>query len=316
MKSRTNIWARSWVALVVSAVVWCVGIRTASADSWGLTDWAPQSAACQLWPSGNIINVHTWTDGSISWNYATGLYPAANWIGGPGSATSAPSCVSLGDDMAYIFIRGDNKGLWVRTTAAGSYWQHLGGILSSAPSAAGYLPGRIEIFMDGTDHAVWRARLDTTQMRVVLWESLGGYATSAPAAVMPSRGEIHVFMRTTDNTLRWATWMDSWGAWSTWDPLDGTVSGQPVVASEGNGQMVLAVVRYDGNMWYRRWTFPTTWTPWTRDPSANQPGAFKVDSLGITRIDGSTYEVFGYTANPVKYAWLGSYSSFSTYLRF
>jgi hypothetical protein len=300
----------------MSAVVWCVGIRSARADNWGLTSWSAQGAACQLWPSGRIINVHTAPDGSIYWNYATGLYADTYTLGGPGSATSSPSCVSLGGDIAYVFIRGDNNGLWVRTTAPGQYWQYLGGLLTSAPSAAGYLPGRIEIFMRGTDNAIWHFRLDTNQMRVVAVESLGGYATSAPAAVMPSRGEIHVFMRTSDNTLRWATWEDSWGAWSTWDPLDGTITGQPVVASEGNDHIVVAAVRYDGNMWYRRWTFPTTWTPWTRDPSTSQPGAFLPNSLGITRIDDSTYEVYGMTVNPVYYPWLGNQRTFSTYLRF
>jgi hypothetical protein len=40
------------------------------------------------------------------------------------------------------------------------------------------------------------------------------------------------------------------------------------------------------------------------------------DSLGITRLSYNSYEVYGYTVNPVNYAWFGSFSDFSTSLTF
>ena len=90
-------------------------------------------------------------------------------------------------------------------------WESLGGVLSSGPDVCSWAAGRLDIFVRGTDDALWHKWYDNGWSD---WESLGGVLTSDPTAVSWSNGRIDVFVRGTDNAL-WHAWFD--GSWSLFD---------------------------------------------------------------------------------------------------
>jgi hypothetical protein len=73
---------------------------------------------------------------------------------------------------------------------------------------------RIDVFVRGTDNALWHKWWDGTswgQPKTERWESLGGVLTSGPGASSWAANRLDVFVRGTDNAL-WHKWWDghSW----------------------------------------------------------------------------------------------------------
>src|SRR5206468_3353111 len=90
----------------------------------------------------------------------------------------------------------------------------LGGSWTSSPSVASWGAGRMDVFIRGTDNALWHSFWTGTQWSP--FESLGGGLTSGPGVGSWGPGRIDVFVRGTDNQL----WHKFWaGAWSGWERL-------------------------------------------------------------------------------------------------
>jgi 3D (Asp-Asp-Asp) domain-containing protein len=77
--------------------------------------------------------------------------------------------------------------------------------MASRSTAVSWGSNRIDIFVKGTDNALWHKWWDGSRWGG--WESLGGVLTSAPGAVSWGSNRIDVFARGTDNAL-WHKW---WG---------------------------------------------------------------------------------------------------------
>jgi hypothetical protein len=77
-------------------------------------------------------------------------------------------------------------------------------VLTSGPAAASWASGRLDLFVRGTDNALWHKWYSGGWSN---WESLGGVLTSDPGAVSWGSDRIDVFVRGTDNQL-WHKW---WG---------------------------------------------------------------------------------------------------------
>jgi hypothetical protein len=82
-------------------------------------------------------------------------------------------------------------------------WESLGGILSSVPAVSSWAEGRLDVFVRGTDNALWHKWFDGSWYE---WESLGGVLTSGPGAVSWDPNRIDVFARAIDNSLVHKWW--------------------------------------------------------------------------------------------------------------
>src|SRR5947207_3158211 len=83
-------------------------------------------------------------------------------------------------------------------------WESLGGTLTSIPEAVSWGPNRLDIFVVGTDSALWHRWWDGSQWGG--WQSLGGILKSPPTAVSWGPNRIDVFAVGTDSAL----WHTGW----------------------------------------------------------------------------------------------------------
>ena len=133
-------------------------------------------------------------------------------------------------------------------------WESLGGILTSSPGVSSWGPGRLDVFVRGTDNALWHRAYQNGWGG---WESLGGILTSSPAAVSWGNGRIDVFVRGTDNAL-WHKWYQN--GWSGWESLGGILTSDPAVCSWGSGRLDVFVRGTDNALWGK--SYQGSWGGW------------------------------------------------------
>ena len=96
----------------------------------------------------------------------------------------------------------------------------VGGPVASAPAACAQDGNSLDVFVQGTDHALWYIHYQAGSGWSV-WKSLGGVLTSDPAAVSRGAGKIDVFVRGNDGAL-WSRYTTDGGAsWSIWYKIGG-----------------------------------------------------------------------------------------------
>ena len=89
----------------------------------------------------------------------------------------------------------------------------VGGPVASAPAVCTEDANNLDVFVQGTDHALWYRHYQSGS-GWSSWNSLSGGLTSDPAAVSRSAGKIDVFVRGGDNKL-WEMSYDNWlGQWT------------------------------------------------------------------------------------------------------
>ena len=166
-----------------------------------------------------------------------------------------------------------------RTTSGWSHWEGLGGVLTSDPDVSSWGPNRLDVFVRGTDNAMWHKWWDGSAWRG--WESLGGTQTSGPGAVSWGPNRIDCFVRGTDNAL-WHKWWDG-SRWRGWDSLGGVLTSDPTVCSWGSNRLDVFARGTDNALWHRWWD-GSAWRGWERlgGVLTSGPGAV---SWGPNRID-------------------------------
>jgi hypothetical protein len=122
-----------------------------------------------------------------------------------------------------------------------------GGTCTSGPSAVSWGPNRIDVFMRGTDSALWHKWFDGGWFG---WESLGGILTSAPAVCSWAAGRLDVFVLGTDSAL-WHQWHE--GGWSGWESLGGLLTSTPAAASWDTNRIDVIARGVDSGPWHKRW---------------------------------------------------------------
>ena len=155
-------------------------------------------------------------------------------------------------------------------------WESLGGVLTSAPAASSWAANRLDVFVRGTDNALWHKWWQNGWSG---WESLGGVLMSAPAAVSWGPNRIDIFVRGTDNAL-WHKWWNN--AWSGWESLGGVLTSAPAVASWAPNRLDVFVRGTDNALWHKWWN--NGWSGWESLGGVlmSAPGAV---SWGTDRID-------------------------------
>ncbi len=117
-------------------------------------------------------------------------------------------------DGLYLFVRGSDNALWYNYWT-GTTWTaatSLGGNLTSAPAATSPGTSAIDVFVQGTNGAVYEKTTTNNGATWSGWASLGGVlaAGSSPAATSPGSGQVDISVLGTGNVLWWKTTTSSW----------------------------------------------------------------------------------------------------------
>jgi len=157
-------------------------------------------------------------------------------------------------------------------------WTSLGGGLTSSPAASSWSAGRADVFVRGTDNALYHSTWNGSALSA--WSSLGGALTSGPAAVSWGPNRIDVFARGSNSALYHRVWA---GAWYGWESLGGALTSGPAVASWGTGRLDVFARGTDNGLWHRFWD-GQRWSSWeslggvlTSDPAAVSWGPNRID---------------------------------------
>jgi peptidoglycan/xylan/chitin deacetylase (PgdA/CDA1 family) len=136
------------------------------------------------------------------------------WTTLNGVLATGPAAITLATGRLDVYVAGSDHSVWRWTRSAGgsSWWEPLGGLTYSAPSAAPSPQGPdVWVFARGLDNGLWlNAGVGGAGSG---WQPLGGVMIDAPGATGAS-GSVDVVVRGTDNAL-WSLWYRS-GAWSGW----------------------------------------------------------------------------------------------------
>jgi len=161
--------------------------------------------------SDNAVWYKYWT--GTTWTALTSL---------SGNVTSDPAATSPAAGYMDVFARGTDGALYEKTTTnngtSWSNWYPIGGQLASGTGAVADArgPNSLDVFVQGTDHALWYSHWDGTKWSAST--SLGGALTSSPAATSRSSSTIDVFVFGSDNGL----WRNTYnGGWSGWQSAGG-----------------------------------------------------------------------------------------------
>merc|ERR1712167_113824 len=118
-------------------------------------------------------------------------------------------------------------------------WNDLGGSFASGPHVVKNSRGQLEIYVRGTDKAIYRkVSKDKCGEEWSKWQCLGGKFSTPPEAILNSEGYIHVFARGIDRAV-WhlAQLKQSSGnvTWSDWTSMGGIVTSSPATMLDSEG---------------------------------------------------------------------------------
>jgi hypothetical protein len=170
----------------------------------------------------------------------------------------------------------------------------LGGGVTAAPAAASWAPGRIDVFVKGTDNALHHKWYQGGWSG---WEFLGGVLTSAPAAASWAPGRIDVAVRGTDNSA-WHTFYQA--GWHGFDPLGGVLASAPAMSTWGPGRLDVYVEGSNGGPsgpLYHQW-FAGAWSGWHNDG-----GQLTAAPAAVSWAPGRADVVVRGTDNAVWHTW-------------
>jgi hypothetical protein len=109
--------------------------------------------------------------------------------------------------------------------------QPLGGAGTSSPKAVSWGEGRIDLFVRGTDAALYHQWFNGSGWG--WWEPLGGPFASDPEAVSVGPNRLDVFLRDGFKMVRYLSWNNGWSAWKS----IGQVSSGVDAVARNNGQI-------------------------------------------------------------------------------
>ena len=162
--------------------------------------------------------------------------------------------------------------------------------------------GRLEVFVRGTDGALWHIWQTAPHAGPwSAWSSLGGGISSDPVVSSDEAGCLYVFARGTDNAL-WHNWqtgpIDT--DWSGWNSLAGIITSTPSVAVNTDGRLEVFARGTDYALWHIWQTAPHAgpWSAW-----GSLAGSITSDAVPVVNSDGRI-EVFARgTDNALWHIW-------------
>jgi hypothetical protein len=124
-------------------------------------------------------------------------------------------------------------------------WQSLGGKLERGLTMVSWGPNRLDVFGQGTDHAVHSKSWNGSSWST--WSSLGGIIVGIPQSISRGQNSLDVLAIGTDYGLYQKSWDGS--RWSDWQRVTDCISDILVTAPAGP-RLELLVQGNDLNLWH------------------------------------------------------------------
>ena len=145
--------------------------------------------------------------------------------------------------------RGARRGH--RPAGAWSDWASEGGALTSDIVVERNADGRLELFVRGTDNAVWHKWQIAPNSSWSGWASEGGVITSSITVGRNADGRLELFVRGTDGAV-WHKWQTApSNGWSGWASQGGVITSNITIGINADGRLELlvrgATTRYGTN---------------------------------------------------------------------
>src|ERR1035437_4877671 len=183
---------------------------------------------------------------------------STNVVGNSIPANTAPSaCIPRDNRYCYLFVQGYDGACWYNrqdfgTTGLANWgwsgWTSLGGQLTSSPCAVSRSSATLDVYVRGTDGALWSRTTTNNGTSWSGWMCLGGQLASGTGPCACSNASrLDVFVQGTDGVLYQKTWT---GSWSGWKSLGGKLTSSPAAATRGTGLIDVHVRGTDGADWY------------------------------------------------------------------
>jgi hypothetical protein len=248
-----------------------------------LGKWVGIKAVYYNFPNGTV-KLEQWVDDSTdninapgnNWHKVLEFTDHDQWGGGhPNCGGTDHTIITWGGPIA--LFRWDNvddmdlKNLSIReiqppSANVWSGWGGLGGNILSNPVVARNSDGRLEVFVIGTDHALYhKSQLIAGGNGWTDYSSLGGNIINNPAVAMNSDGRLEVFVIGTDHAL-WhifETAQSSSNSWSGYGSLGGNIISNPAVAMNSDGRLEVFVIGTDHALWHIFETAPSSSNSWS-----------------------------------------------------
>jgi acylphosphatase len=226
-----------------------------------------------------------------------GIRPAVAWTGVSAVHDCGQKCVVISNSAS-----NGEVDIQYGTSAA----IVLGGVASVGNNA----DGRLEVFANGTDHAMWHRWQTTPNGNWSDWASLGGLLTTDAAVARNRDGRLEIFARGADDAL-WHIWQTAPnGNWSTWNSLGGSLTSDPSVDHNQDGRLEVFARGADNALWHNWQTAPNGgWSGWhslggviTSDPEVyhDADGRLEVFARGT---DGAVRHIWQTAPNGGWSAW-------------
>ena len=179
-----------------------------------------------------------------------------------------------------------------------SGWASEGGVLTSEIAVEGNADGRLEVFVRGTDNALWHKWQVAPNGTWSNWNSQGGVLTSNIAAAKNADGRLEVFVRGTDAAL-WHKWQAPGGGWSNWASQSGVLMSDVTVARNADGRLEVFVRGTDNALWHKWQVAPNGgWSDW-----ASQGGILMGNIAAGRNADGRLEVFVRGTDNALWHKW-------------
>ncbi len=251
---RVTCWAG--VVGVVMALVAASGVGAAAAASASSPPPAAGVAPAPVNVEGTGYVFFTAAGGTVEVKSLAsgGSYTSlgGHLVGAPAALVTAAGHEGLAEFE--IFGRGTDNALWYTTcTAEGptqtdcdGSWTSLGGVLSSAPGAAGDLGGPVSVYGRGSDGAVWVRDQSGTSFGA--WSRIGGALRpgTAPAAATTGNGNTWLLVVGTNRQL----YVHEVGQ-TGFTAAGGTTGASPALVTTASA-LVAFVRGTDNALWYHQ----------------------------------------------------------------
>jgi hypothetical protein len=236
----------------------------------------------------------------LNWSYANGIGFTSFqvWCGDNPNGLSQYKTLGFDKIVANLqkYYPATKSASLAKGGTATQHWSKIGGQLASGtgPAVCAQDANGINIFVQGTDHALWYSHWDGTKWSA--WKSLGGVLTSSPAATSPTSGVLDVFGRGTNGGLYEKTSTNGGSSWSAWTSLGGQIASGtgPAVYSSGAGHLDVFVEGTNGALYHKSYT--GTWSGWhslggslTSSPAATSTSAGVIEVF-VRGTDGAIWQ--------------------------
>ncbi len=223
--------------------------------------------------------------GSLQWSDNKGaplqaqsfsLNPFPGWdlLTGSTTFTAAPAAHVPDDSTRFVYAVGQDRQLyhtgWNQVNNSWSaQWAPLGGSMAGKPTVVSAAPGTHDVFVVGTDSALWHVAFTGTSWKGPI--PLGGQLYPGVSAAASGQGRIDIVGRGLDGRLWYLT--GSSAGFGPWQQRDGTLFSTPSLVAWSSDELQMVALGADSNLlhqWYIKST--GTWSGWeTRGEQLTSP---------------------------------------------